>query len=326
MGDRLIKYLYKQRAVMVLLFLPQCIELITGSTPIGRYVQPFVIIFFVCAYGLPVLLIREYAIRKQLSAIGIISLGIAYGVFNEGLLARTMTASGHLPIPEFDVYMTVGGIHLFPWAVTISLFHALASVLLPIAFTHTFFPEDRKRTWLTTRTVVIGTGILLTLASFIFFAESSDPIAGWQWIIFLFSICFFVLLAPHLPKAVQPDISPSTGNKKALALGLGVVIPVIVYHVMAKAHVPSFLLLVFLVATVFLYIKILKERQWKTGESLLLFGVGFYMQSALIGTLAGAMMPETAVQRVITGVVLEGILIFVAIKLLKPKEVTTAAV
>ena len=63
-------------------------ELLSGSTSPRAFLDPAVFGFCVFAYGLPVLVIRDFALRQQLGLAGLLLLGLAYGIINEALLAK----------------------------------------------------------------------------------------------------------------------------------------------------------------------------------------------------------------------------------------------
>src|SRR5215510_2761979 len=114
------------KAVFTLMLLsPVLAELLTASIPIVQFLSPGTFIFLLTlGYGIPVLLIRELAVRWQITSAGIFILGIAYGILNEGFWAKTFLLDSDLPLPGFGHYGYILGIS-FPWAVTISFWHAL---------------------------------------------------------------------------------------------------------------------------------------------------------------------------------------------------------
>jgi hypothetical protein len=86
----------------LILTAPVLTEIVSGNTPVHRFLDPRVPIFFVVAYSLPLVVIREAAFRKQISMAGVFVLGLAYGIWNEGLLAQTLIRFDHIPINKFD--------------------------------------------------------------------------------------------------------------------------------------------------------------------------------------------------------------------------------
>ena len=65
-------------------------ELFTGSTPLVGFLNPGLFFFLFLGYGVAILLVRELAVRCRSGILGLFFLGLAYSIFNEGLLAKTL--------------------------------------------------------------------------------------------------------------------------------------------------------------------------------------------------------------------------------------------
>ena len=124
-----------------------------------------------------VLLVRELAVRWNCGVLGLFSLGLAYSIFNEGLLAKTLILEKGLPVPQYDQYGCVLGISL-PWAAGIGTWHAYASVIFPILFTHYFFPKAREKPWLSAKIALVLGLLLMLLACTAFLGTSEKGVKG----------------------------------------------------------------------------------------------------------------------------------------------------
>jgi hypothetical protein len=130
---------------------------------VGLVANPVVFGLFLLAnlgiYTAGVLLIREARVRWHLGWASVLTLGVAYGIAEEGLALDTL----------FDLHagpVTVAtAVHVFGvnwgWASQILVFHALFSVALPILFLDLALPETRGRTLLTDR------GLRWTVAAYL---------------------------------------------------------------------------------------------------------------------------------------------------------------
>jgi hypothetical protein len=131
---------WRVTATLVLLA-PIVAEVLSGSTPVTGLIG---LLFFVPMYGAGALLIRELARRRQLHWAGILLLGAAFGLIEEGLIVQAIfhpqaieaaswgaTAGGH-----------VGGLYL-AFAVAVVAYHAVWSIALPILLVDLLFPEHR---------------------------------------------------------------------------------------------------------------------------------------------------------------------------------------
>jgi hypothetical protein len=164
---------FKALATLVL-SAPLLTELASGNTPAHAFLNPRVSLFLLMAYGLPVLIIREAALRRGLSLAGVFLLGLAYGILNEGLLAQTLLRFENVPINKFDHYIYAAGFN-FSWAVVIVPWHALFAVIFPIALVSYWFPACAKSSWLGKRVFLALTGILAAMILFIGMVRPPHP-------------------------------------------------------------------------------------------------------------------------------------------------------
>ncbi len=142
----------------LLIISPFLAEVLTGSTPITLFLNPIVFLLFVTAgYGFPALIIREIFIRKSLGFFSLFVLGIAYGLWNEGLFAQTIFYPFHSPIESFGIYGLIGNVRI-PFALLISFWHALYAIVYPILLVHYLFPAFAEKTWVSKK-VAWGLGL-----------------------------------------------------------------------------------------------------------------------------------------------------------------------
>ena len=87
------------RAALFLLVAPGSLaEVGSQNVPILAYLSPATFVLGSLAYGVPALVIREVAAARGLNAAGLAILGLAYGILNEGVLARTLTQASAAPL------------------------------------------------------------------------------------------------------------------------------------------------------------------------------------------------------------------------------------
>jgi uncharacterized membrane protein len=102
----------------------------------------------VCFYGAGVVLIREITQRLRLSAWGVVLLGCAFAPVEEGLALQTIF--NPIGMDGEAVYGNAFGVNWF-WAVVVSGYHVVWSVLIPIAVVHLAFPHGRRSPWVSRR-------------------------------------------------------------------------------------------------------------------------------------------------------------------------------
>lgn len=134
--------------LLLVLLAPVLAETLSGATPPTVLVLPGVLFsFVVLVYGVQVLVIREVAVRTGVGMIGLWLLGVAYGIYNEALLAGTVFAPLANPIEEFADFGVVRHIRI-PYALWILAWHGLFSVVTPVLLVERLCPRAAGRPWL----------------------------------------------------------------------------------------------------------------------------------------------------------------------------------
>jgi len=301
-------------AVVTLMFLSAFLpEVCSGNTPITTFFTPAVFPFLVIlGYGVPVLLIRELAVRRHMSIAGILIAGFAYGFYNEGLVAKTMIRIGDVPMSTFNNYGDVFGIAI-PWALTISLFHAIASVLLPILLTHAIFPSLRDKPWISLYLAFPLGAFVLAFSILAFMGPFRQPGTPLQLIIFLSVLLGGIAIASRFTKrAEQPVTSPA--GVFPLLLGVSVMLPFITLALLAAVKVPLLLFIAAWCAMVVAYAWTMTSRGWQNPPNILLFGLGLYMQAVLTAMIVRVNASKAAVETLIVGLALEAIFVRAALR------------
>ena len=121
-------------------------EVLSQNVQLFTFLQPVPFLLVTLTYGVPVLVIRELSVARELDEVGLVVLGLAYGILNEGVLAKTLTLPEGAPLHDFAGYGQVGPIQ-GGWSVFIIVWHALHSVLYPILLTRWMFPAASGRRW-----------------------------------------------------------------------------------------------------------------------------------------------------------------------------------
>ncbi|MGW7536617.1 hypothetical protein [Amycolatopsis sp. NPDC054798] len=133
-------------------------QYLTGPPEAGRQLAMFAM--FVTLYGAGAVLIREVARRMNRGWPTIITLAVAYGVAEEGLLTQTLFNPHYLGLdllkPAYLPWLGIGG----QWTVYVVTLHVVWSVATPIAITEAFFGRTpwlrRPGLWAWSGVLVIG--------------------------------------------------------------------------------------------------------------------------------------------------------------------------
>lgn len=179
--------------ILFILLIPAfVIELQTGNIPLVHFLNPVTFVFLATfGYGFLVLAIREIVVRYDAGLLSILLLGIAYGLYNEGLVAGTLTRTVGVPVATFDGGLMVAGLNIGFTAV-ILVVHALQAVLYPILFSHIIFPRYRTAPLLRPRTVAILVGTSLLFGVIMFLRREELPVA---FVAIVAGMLLFVFLA-----------------------------------------------------------------------------------------------------------------------------------
>ncbi len=152
-------------------------EIVSGATPLDRYISPFTIVLGML-YGSGALLIRELLVRWGRSWRGLLLLGAAYGIYEEGLVVRSFFDPGWKDLGQLGVYGRAAGANWI-WIEHLTIYHALISVAASIVFVEILYPDRRSASWIGPR--------------------------GWRWNLFAFA-AVLPIGALGIDKYNAPDI------------------------------------------------------------------------------------------------------------------------
>jgi len=140
----------RRAAVALFVLAPVMGEVVGASLRLSSFAQPLRVLGIVCFYGAGTVLIREIAQRLRLSTWGVVLLGCAFALVEEGLALWTIF--NPVGMDGEAVFGNASGVNWF-WAVVVSGYHVVWSVLIPIALVHLAFPRSRCSPWLSRRTI-----------------------------------------------------------------------------------------------------------------------------------------------------------------------------
>lgn len=256
-------------------------ELVSGNTPAHMLFTPGPFLFFIVAYGLPVLVIRELAIRHGIGLTGLFLIGLGYGLINEALLAKTIFLETGVPIDVYDGYGFVSGVQ-WAWIAFILPWHAVTSVILPISFAHLVQPAVSGRPWLGVRTAAGIAVLLFTLITVFHIAEDTSGIPGTfvSAAVLWGVIAAMAFLANKLRDSLI-SLSASLSRWKLWLLGLSGIVPFLSLLVIASIRPP----LVFTFAAAFVWIAfyrwLIRGFAELDNPAFGWFGLGWYMSMGI---------------------------------------------
>jgi len=133
--------------ITLLILAPATGELLSGSAPPAEFLSPFTFLPLVALYGSGALLVRELARRWGKGWASILLLGMAYGIYEEGIVVRSFFDPTWMDLgllAEYGRYLGVNWV----WALGLTIFHAVVSIMIPIMLVEMLFPAHRSSPWL----------------------------------------------------------------------------------------------------------------------------------------------------------------------------------
>jgi hypothetical protein len=138
----------EQKALLTLvLALPILTELFSGNLGPLEVFNPIGFLLQIIAYSLPILFLRELAVRLKVGLVGMYFLGVGYSFLNEGILSKTMLIGPPGGGMELYALYEIAGIHIV-WTSIIGNWHAIYSVIFPLALVSLVYPSVRSEPWL----------------------------------------------------------------------------------------------------------------------------------------------------------------------------------
>ena len=272
---------------------PLLTELLTTNVSLTTILRPRV--FFLLAtvgYGFAVLALRELAVRMRSGVVGLVLLGLIYGIYNEGFIARTFLLKHGVPINTFDGYALYGGIET-GWAVSISTWHAFFAFLFPIVIGYSLYPGEREEPWLGGVALAVLAAITLIISALSFLGKNERRIVGTpvQYAVLMLVAGLLYVQARRysgIGKIVE-DI-PQSGRLRSLlpaALGFATELAIIVVPtLLAAIKIPLALYYGYFVLLAVLALGLVPAKGGFSLNRLLIFAFGGQIAVALFALAA----------------------------------------
>lgn len=268
---------------------PVFTELLSGNIPLWPFLNP-ITLFFLCTigYGIPVLILRELAVRRRLGAHGLLMFGVAYGTYNEGLMAKTLFLPHHVPIPSFDQYGFFGGVEV-PWLLCITSWHAFFAFLFPVIFVEHLYPEERLERWLSDRWLWIWSAVILALGALVFFGHGGETQPGTVPHLILIVALWVALIAgaPWVPRRALLVDGGRYAFRKTL-VGFALLVGLLIFPiVLAQTNAPVVAYIGYYALAFAGTARYLWRRRGVSRISVVAFAVGAIAAMALFDLLLG---------------------------------------
>ena len=279
----------KRKAIITLiLIVPLLTELLSGNTPITKIVNPVIFGYFIVMYGFPVLLIREAAVGWKLGVLGLLTLGLAYGILNEGVAARTLLLSDeHMFMASLRGYSTFG--INFLWASAILPWHALFSIIYPIIFIRALYPQIAEERLLSKRAIIIMSLVVSALASLSYFSTDPYPSTSVLYLpLFWGVIVALIILAKNLnktPALLTSTISPKQ-SRLGFVFGLMCIMLFITPLALPATHLPALIQFFGTCVLILFFFRYAQKHSLFENSTLVRIAFGNYLIASVIAVFA----------------------------------------
>lgn len=177
-------------------------EVLSTSTPLIAFVNPWTLFWLGGLYGAGAILARELTVRWGKGWLTILLLGIAYGIIEEGLAVKSFFDPNWQDLGSLAGYDRWLGVN-WVWVVHLTLFHMVYSITIPILLTELTFPAYRGRAW-TGKWVFRALAALFVLTVALFFTITDNSPPPIPYIIAFCVVVALIMMSRSLPKALPP--------------------------------------------------------------------------------------------------------------------------
>jgi hypothetical protein len=131
----------------LLVLAPLLGEIVSGHQAPIELCNPLSVLLLMLPYGFGALLCRELAIRWRKSWPSLLLLGIAYALYEEGIVVRSIFNPAWTELEAMEKYSHVFGV-TWTYALILIHFHVLVSIAASIILAEILHPAQRWESWL----------------------------------------------------------------------------------------------------------------------------------------------------------------------------------
>jgi hypothetical protein len=286
-------------ALALFLIAPIFGELFSGSSPLNEYINPITFISLGLLYGCGAIIIRELILRWGKGWVSLLLLGIAYGIYEEGILVQSFFDPGWTDLGSLAVYGRAGGVN-WVWTEHLLIFHTAISIAASIAFVQALYPKRRGERWVTTRGWWIANfvGVLSLLPIWKFFVKYDS---GLWWIFSWLAVFTLIWLARRIPFGPAPVSEKATVHPRLFWLigFFGTLFEFIIVYSNAESMAAPFQVILLILAIYIAFVLWLLHRlsggfiAWDDRHRIALVNGALMLLLALVPLTSGAQYPIT---------------------------------
>ncbi|MFH0760860.1 MAG: hypothetical protein V2A67_05100 [Bacteroidota bacterium] len=187
----------------LLVMAPLMGEIVSGHQPPLELFNPLSVLLLMLPYGLGALICRELVLRWKKSWPSLILLAIAYGVYEEAIVIRSVFNPDWMELGILKPYYVLG----VNWTYSEMLihFHVLISIAASIMLVEMLYPDRRKERWLGNKGLTVCIiGLALWLPAGWMMTDFAPPVTGY--ILSCLAFAVLVIAACYIPVGVRAPV------------------------------------------------------------------------------------------------------------------------
>lgn len=215
--SQFIRLLKPAPGVFLFFIAPIIGELLSGSTPPNSFFNPLTLLFLCFLYGGGAIITRELMLYWGKGWPTLLTLGVAYGVIEEGLQVKSFFDPHWKDLGLLGTYGRWLGVN-WVWSVQLVTYHAIFSIAIPILIVSLLFPKRSTERWAGPRALllIIAMFILTIVLGSLFLFTYRPPLL--PYLITLVIAAGLILLARYMPRSIT--VTKSTDVAQPLRFGL----------------------------------------------------------------------------------------------------------
>jgi hypothetical protein len=187
----------------LLLLAPILGELVScHQTPLD-FIQPLNFLLLSLPYGFGALICRELVVRWRKGGFSLLLLGLAYGIYEEGVVVRSLFDPRWDELRALAQYNHVAGVN-WTWSAMVIHFHTLISIGASVMLAEILYAGQRRQRWLSDRGLIACFLGLLLWAPLGWWMTSFRPAVVW-YIVAWMAVIILAWMAHRLPAFLRPQ-------------------------------------------------------------------------------------------------------------------------
>lgn len=145
----------------LLLLAPLFGELVSGHQTLFQFINPLNFVLSALPYGFGAIICRELVVRWGKGWVALVLLGVAYGIYEEFIVARSVWDPSWAELGALRDYSYWRGV-TWTYAAVLLHFHLTVSIIASVVVAEILYPEQRRAFWVTNRQLTfcfIGLGL-----------------------------------------------------------------------------------------------------------------------------------------------------------------------